>query len=162
MAQLPAMGFPDRFIESCQDVESIRGYPGQYHPAILVFPGARNQAALLQAIKQASDVRIACNHATRDLSAGETVWCPPQDSEHVVLRWREVLSLQRLRRPTGKHVGGAQQIQERSFLGTGRPFAIGPGSLFHSSIVVFVITTTVKTDIQSELRRFEVKPSGRH
>ena len=59
-----------------------------------VFAAARNQAALLQAVEQAGNVRVSGNHAAGDLAARKPFGRAAQDSQHVVLRRRELLALE--------------------------------------------------------------------
>ena len=75
------------------------------------------RAALFQTVEQAGDVRIARNHAVGDFPAGQPFGRAAQDAQHVVLRRREIFGFEHLEQAAGEHVRGAQQVEERCFLG---------------------------------------------
>src|SRR5580692_11279229 len=148
VAQLLAVGLLDRFIQLAQNLESVRLDLRHNHPTVLCFPPARDQTTFFQPVQQSGDVGVSRNHAARYLAAGQAVRRPAQDAEHVVLRRRKVLGLEKQGQAPRQHVRSAQQVEECSFLSTGRapPFVSGLSLFsFHCNRILFVITTIVKT-----------------
>src|SRR4030088_1187973 len=67
--ELAAVSFFDRFIQAAQELEPIRRDPCHHHAPVFIFPAARDQAALLQAVEETSDIGVTRNHAARNLAA---------------------------------------------------------------------------------------------
>ena len=120
MAQLPAMSFPYRFVKPVQEPQPRPGNPGHHCPAVPGLAGPGDQATFFQPVEQASDVRVASNHAFGDLATREPFGRAAKDSQHVVLRRGEILSLDNPHQAPGQHVGSAQQVKEGHLLRTGR------------------------------------------
>src|SRR4051812_25130662 len=73
VTQLLAMRRFDLRIELAQQLRSRRRDARTDDSAVLLFATPRDQPALLEAIEQASDIRIARDHARSDLAAGKTL-----------------------------------------------------------------------------------------
>ena len=97
-------------LEAAQKLESVWADPGHHHSAIFGFPAARDKIPLFQSVKKARDVRIASNHSTGDLAAGEAIRRAPEDPQHVVLIAREVVRLKNCSDAAPKQVRRAQQV----------------------------------------------------
>src|SRR5580700_3578758 len=88
VTQLLPVPFLDRLVKSVQHFQSFRRNPGEDHAPIFDVAPSRNQAPLLQSIKQSRDVGIPSDHALPDFAARQTFQCTTQDAQHVVLRRR--------------------------------------------------------------------------
>jgi len=110
VAQLLAVGFLHRFVESAKKFKPVRSDPRHHHSAIFGFPAARDKIPLFQPVKKARDVRIAGDHAASNLAAGEAIGRAPEDPQHVVLVAREIVRLKNRSDAAPKQVRRAQQV----------------------------------------------------
>src|SRR6185503_8697521 len=94
MPHEPGMQVVHDIVERHQQLEAGGGDSGAHHAAITVVAAALNEPAPLQSIQKPSHVGIPLDQPLDDLAAGRTLRPgPAQDSEHVVLREREVHGL---------------------------------------------------------------------
>lgn len=109
------MCLPHWDIEAIQLSQPFRSDAGHDRSPVLCLAGARDQSALFEAIQQARNIRVACNHATGDLPAREAPGCAAEDPQNVVLCRRDICRLQHLRYPARQYVAGAQQFNVDDF-----------------------------------------------
>jgi hypothetical protein len=92
-----AVDAADSPIQPAQQLKAWLGDRRGDHPAVARIANALHQATFGQPIQQTREVRIARQHALRDRPTGERVRpCATQDSQHVVLRKRQVRDSQHL------------------------------------------------------------------
>jgi len=120
MAQLLAVSFLHRFIETGEKPKALRRDSDHHHSAVFGLAAAGDQVPLLQAVEKPSDVRIPGDHATGDFAAGKALRRASENTQDVVLVGREVVSLQHHVQASGQDVGGAKQIEEHCLLGAVR------------------------------------------
>ncbi len=135
MAQLAAMHALDGAIEPAEETEPDRRDARENRAAISGFPGTSNQAALLEAVEEACNVRIAGNHAIGDFAAGKAFVGTTQDTQDVVLSCGEAGNLPDRDKAPGKDVGGADYLKEGRFLGRANavlPCPAGISRILHS------------------------------
>ncbi|HTM16773.1 MAG TPA: hypothetical protein VL135_07710 [Terracidiphilus sp.] len=112
MAQLFPMSLLDGFIEPLQHSQTLRCDPNQHRSPVPGLTAARDQAPLFHPVEQARDIWIPRNHAIADFTATQAIRRASQDPEYIVLRGREILSLQHARGPTRQYVRRPHQIEK--------------------------------------------------
>lgn len=95
-----------------QQLQASLCNPRQDHPAILGVAAPRNQAALLEAIQKPRNIRVSGDHATGDLATSQALRRPAQDSQHVVLRRRDLGCFQHRLQPPRELVAGEHEVYE--------------------------------------------------
>jgi hypothetical protein len=122
----------DGAIEGIDEVESVTREPMDYDAAVRVAPIADQEAAFLEAVHQAGDVGVARYETSGDLLGTDPLGGAAEDTEDVVLRGRERVSLQEAGGLLHEEVGGADDGEGGVFLEQavrpGRPDRVLRGS----------------------------------
>jgi hypothetical protein len=144
------MDFVDRFVQSCQDTESLIR-DARYDDAAISFDArAGDLAARLKPIEQARYIRVAVNHPLTDLSAGEAFAArPSQDTQDVILRERQVRRLERIDLSTHQAFSSEKQVEVNNLFQTPERlllFKLGLQSRTHEPRIVLATTFVKKRE----------------
>src|ERR1700732_478232 len=149
MAEWLAMGSLHRLVQPGQKPQTFRRDPSHHRSPVLGFTAARDQFTLFQSVEQSIDIRVPGNHPAGNFTAKKPVRRAPQNSQQVVLCWRESLTLEEADQPPRQHVSRADEFQKRRLLGTSdAPLSFTRSDrLLHLTLILLVVTTIVKTTV---------------
>lgn len=113
----------DRPVHSTEQLQAGGRDEGLDNPAIILIPSPRDQPAALEAVQQASYIRIATDHAITYVTAWQSFRSTaPKDPQRVVLRWGQAILLEHLRNLAFQSVCGAQYGYKRLLFKNRRVF----------------------------------------
>src|SRR5271165_7406162 len=146
MAKLILVQLVNGAIQFLQQLQSFGGDARFDHPAIFYLALAEDEFVTLHTVEQASDIRIARNHAFADAAAEQAVGLrATKYAQYIILGGREASGLNELFRFLGEGIGRLHARHEQVILEV-RSGAGGIGSRSHGKNIV-VITTIVKRKV---------------
>jgi len=107
----------NRAVHSSKQLQAGRRDERLDNPAIILIPSPRDQPAALEAVQQASYIRVAADHAIAYLAARQSGGsAATEDPQRVVLRWGQVKLLKQVRNLASQSIRSAQYGYKRPFL----------------------------------------------
>ncbi len=116
MSELSRVDVRDRIVELIDQLVTFLCNASVDDAPVRERTATSYESALLQPVEQASYIGVPGDEPVADLAAGQTVFrCTTQNSQNIVLRYRQIEWLQNFRDALSKCAGGSHHI-ENNFL----------------------------------------------